>query len=331
MELENIIKTAKIRPVMKCQHLLLLSLLTLPLCAQSYPPTEAQQKQALHTSMSDEDFLNFITRLLIPSKGYEQQYNNTEEAQLAVQAAAEAFLPAAKEAYLAQMEWAQHSVSILMVDSPRGCSQALEIYRRELQQAWLRDLSWLYENCLYPFDEPEQPVPFNNQEQLDDSAMADSDIFELWADRVGTCDNSSAVCRSQATLGLNINTRRAQMTADFIRQALAADDETADHPYIMLDYEFLTCKRISGSSGLRELPVDILDERMGRYRHKLVNLFDQAEKKWLLYIEQAANLYCPVAIDRGSDTILEEARLINRLVIHHDMWLQRLLRPIREK
>ena len=330
MGLENIIKTAKIRPAMKCLHLLLLFLLTLPLCAQSHQPTEAQQKQALHTSMSDEDFLNFITRLLIPSKGFEQQYNNTEEAQHAVQAAAEAFLPVAKEAYLAQMEWAKHSVSILMGDSPQECSHVLEIYRCELQQAWMRDLSWLYENCLYPFSKPEQ-VPFNNQETFDDSAMADRDIFELWAERVGTCANSSTVLREQAALGLDINSRRAQMTADFIRQVLAADDETADSPYIMLDYEFLTSKRISSSPDLRDLPVDMLDERMESYRHKLVNLFDQAEEKWHSYIEQASNLYCPVAIDRGSATFLEEARLINRLVIHHDMWLQRLLRPIREK
>ncbi len=316
---------------MKCQHLLLLSLLTLPLCAQSHPATEAKQEQALHTHMSDEDFLNFLTRLLIPSKGFEQQYHDSEEAQQAVQAAAEAFLPAAKEAYLAQMEWAQHSVSILTGDFPRECSQALEIYRCELQLAWLRDLSWLYENCLYPFDEPEQPIPFNNQEPLDHPAMADSDIFERWAARVGTCDNSSAVLREQATLGLDINTRRAEITADFIRQALAADNETTDHPYIMFDHEFLTCKRISCSPALRELPADILDERMEHYRHKLVTLFDQAEEKWHSYLEQAANLYCPVAIDRGSDTHLEEDRLINRLVIHHDMWLQRLLYPMREK
>ena len=331
MELANIIETGKIRPAMKCQLLLLLSLFTLPLCAQSQPPTEAKQKQAHHTSMSDEDFLCFMTRLLIPSKGFEQQYHDTEDALQAVQAAAEAFLPAAKEAYLAQMEWAQHSVSILMEDSPQSCSQALEIYRCELQQVWLRDLSWLYENCLYPFSEPEQPVPFNKQEPLEHPAMTDSGIFELWEERVGSCNSSSAVYRAQARLGLDINTRRAQIMADFIRQALAADDETADHPYIMFDHEFLTCKSISSSPSLRELSPDILDERMERYRHKLVNLFNHAEEKWLTYIEQAANLYCPVAIDRGSCTILEEARLINRLVIHHDMWLQRLLRPIREK
>ena len=134
-------RKGKIQAIMKLRHFLLLPLLALPLYAQTQTAVESKQEQACRTHMSDEDFLNFLTRLLIPQEGYEQQYNSPEEAQQAVQAAAEAFLPAAREAYLAQIEWAQHSVSIISGDYPQECAQALEIYRRELQLAWMRDLS----------------------------------------------------------------------------------------------------------------------------------------------------------------------------------------------
>ena len=187
----------------------------------------------------------------------------------------------------------------------------------------------MYENCLYPFDNPEAPIPFNNQEQPDLPDIESCDIFEAWEERVANCDNSSAALRAQAPLGLELNTQRATVTANFIRQALVADEETANQPYIMFDHEFLTCRRISCSPSLSEIPSKMLDERMDAYRQKLVDLFDKAEEKWQAYIEQAANLCCPVAIDRGTGTSLEEAKLTNRLVIHHDMWLQRLLAPMR--
>ena len=251
--------------------------------------------------MSDYAFLAYLSNTLQADiDGLAQTApDNTEAAQTQAQEAVTAYLTALKQTYHAQLAFAQHSLSAIGAEHPQQYTTTLEIYRTELQAAYLRELALVRAHAILwiaPARQPQLPphvAPF--EEALRERAQIVSPNMIALQELL---NHSKELVRSQLDI-----------KRQYILRHLEGSFDTLPN-----DREFLSCTALP----------DFASEA---YINTRAQLFRQAEELWSTYATCAARLVCPV---KEMQPAHEHNSYVEELLLRsHENWLARLLRPMR--